>query len=96
MSIASFVIKRIDQFTSIVEVIDLTYLPNVKLFRAWDQKEFAYIQTLRFIRISSSNPAVSVISNPGQHHTLHIEDTQHLPPDQEMDVADIPKPKNDS
>ena len=78
----------------VVDVIDLTYLPNVKLFRAWDQTEFAYIQMLRFIRISSSDPTVSVISKPGRHHTLHTKDTPHLP-DKEMDIPDVPKPTND-
>lgn len=79
----------------VVEVLDLTYLPNVKLFRAWDQEEFAYIQMLRFTRISSSNPTESVISKPGQHHTLRIENTPQASLDQEMDIADVPKPTSD-
>ncbi len=33
----------------------------------WDQKESAYIQSLRFIRIFSSNPQLVVISRPGKH-----------------------------
>jgi hypothetical protein len=35
----------------LTEVIDLTHPPTVELFRKWDQKEVAYIQLLRFIRI---------------------------------------------
>ena len=40
------------------------------LFRQWDQKESAYIQQLRFIRISSDQPDVFTISRYGQHPSL--------------------------
>ena len=42
----------------------------MELFRRWDQKEFAYIQMLRFIRISNSDPTTFTVSKPGKHHTL--------------------------
>lgn len=75
--------------TSSTEVIDLTHTPTVELFRKWDQKEFAYIQMLRFIRISSSDPTIFAVSKPGKHRTLcnnvnveHSDSSQ----DQEMDI----------
>lgn len=43
---------------------------NVQLFRQWDQKEPAYIQQLRFIRISSENPERVIVSKPGKHPLL--------------------------
>lgn len=52
------------------EVLDLTHSPTVELLRNWDQKEFAYIQMLRFIRISNSEPTVFTVSKYGKHHTL--------------------------
>ena len=52
------------------EVIDLTEPANVALFRKWDQKESAYIQQLRFIRISSDHPDVFTVSRYGQHPSL--------------------------
>ncbi len=55
---------------SALEVIDLTHPPTVELFRRWDQKEVAFIQLLRFIRISSANPDSVVVSKPGKHHTI--------------------------
>lgn len=67
------------------EVIDLTHPPTVELFRRWDQKEFAYIQMLRYIRISSSEPSIFVVSKPGKHHTLGAENDDDEAP-QLMDV----------
>jgi len=51
-------------------VPDLTHEATVRLFRNWDQKEVAYIQLLRFIRISGAHPTSFIISKPGQHHSL--------------------------
>lgn len=53
-----------------VEVVDLTDAANVALFRKWDQKDSAYIQQLRFIRISSAQPDVFTVSRYGQHFSL--------------------------
>lgn len=49
------------------EIIDLTHPANVEIFRKWDQKELAYMQLLRFIRITSTKPEVAVVSKPGKH-----------------------------
>jgi translation machinery-associated protein 16 len=68
------------------EVVDLTHAPTVKLFRGWDQREFAYIQMLRFIRISSSNPLEFTVSKPGKHYSLRKDDNADLSRDQEMDT----------
>ena len=48
----------------------MTHPLNVELFRRWDQKEAPFVQQLRFIRISSSNPGVFTISKPGKHPAL--------------------------
>ena len=69
------------------EVVDLTHAPTVKLFRRWDQREFAYIQMLRFIRISSSNPTEFVVSKPGKHYSLRKDDEIESPQDQDMDIT---------
>ncbi|KAG6857443.1 hypothetical protein H0H87_003510 [Tephrocybe sp. NHM501043] len=49
---------------------DLTHPTNVEVFRRWDQKEVAYIQLLRFIRITSTDPELVVISRPGKHISI--------------------------
>jgi translation machinery-associated protein 16 len=51
-------------------VVDLTHPANVALFRRWDQAEAAYVQMLRFVRISSAHPATAVVSRVGKHVTL--------------------------
>lgn len=68
------------------EVPDLTDKPTVELFRKWDQKEVAFVQLLRFIRISSSDPAMAVVSKPGRHHSLQVDHAPLLHQDQEMSV----------
>ena len=67
------------------EVIDLTHGPTVELFRRWDQKELAFIQLLRFIRISSSEPDVVVLSKPGKHFSI-LESTATSESGDAMDV----------
>ncbi|KAG5353791.1 hypothetical protein C0989_001908 [Termitomyces sp. Mn162] len=52
------------------EVIDLTHRATVELFRRWDQKEAAYIQLLRFVRITSTDPDIVVVSRPGKHISI--------------------------
>jgi translation machinery-associated protein 16 len=42
----------------------------VEIFRRWDLKELGFIQLLRFIRISSSDPEVVVLSKPGKHFSI--------------------------
>ena len=81
---------------SLTEILDMTHQANVELFRRWDQKEAAYVQQLRFIRISSSNPETFVLSKIGKHpslvqHTLE-EHNSAEPPSQEvaMDYDEAP------
>lgn len=68
------------------EVPDLTHEPTVQLFRKWDQKEVAYVQLLRFIRISSSDPVTAVVSKPGRHHSLRVDHAQSQHQDQGMSI----------
>jgi translation machinery-associated protein 16 len=67
------------------EVPDLTHKANVDLFRKWDQKEHTYIHLLRFIRISSANPSVTVVSRPGKHTSVTAE-SNSTPQDPQMDI----------
>ncbi|PPR03211.1 hypothetical protein CVT26_008059 [Gymnopilus dilepis] len=69
-----------------MEVIDLTHPPTVELFRRWDQKEVAFVQLLRFIRINSTNPDVVVVSRPGKHASI-VESTA-TPEGEAMDVTE--------
>jgi translation machinery-associated protein 16 len=71
------------------EVPDLTHPANVELFQKWDQKELAYIDLLRFIRIFSTDPKLVVVSRPGKHLTLVARNTDP-PQGREMyvDLAD--------
>ena len=68
------------------ETIDLTHGPTVEIFRRWDQKELAFIQLLRFIRISSSEPEVAVLSKPGKHLSI-LESTTISEGSDAMDVV---------
>lgn len=52
------------------EVPDLTHPANVAVFRRWDEMEAAYIDLLRFLRISSEKPDLLVVSRPGKHASL--------------------------
>ena len=60
--------------------------PTVEIFRRWDQKELAFIQLLRFIRISSSEPNVVVLSKPGKHLSI-LESTTVTEGGDAMDVV---------
>ena len=40
----------------ILEVPDLVHEINIEMFRGWDQKEGGYLQMLRHIRISGTDP----------------------------------------
>jgi translation machinery-associated protein 16 len=80
-------LREVEEYRTGMEVIDLTHAPTVELFRKWNQKEFAYIQMLRFIRISSSDPTTSSVSKPGKHHTLCNVDHCESSGDHEMDTV---------
>jgi translation machinery-associated protein 16 len=71
-------------FFLLVEVPDLTHLENVALFRTWDQREVAFVQTLRFIRISSVKPDLASVSRPGKHPSLATQ--QDVPMDVEAET----------
>ncbi|KAI5984308.1 hypothetical protein EDD15DRAFT_2480700 [Pisolithus albus] len=58
----------------VCKVLDLTHTANVELFRKWDQTEAAYVQMLRFIRITSTDPTVALLSRPGRHPCLRQTD----------------------
>ena len=61
---------RFAKSTNQSEVPDLTHPDNVALYRTWDQREVAFLQLLRFIRISSSKPDTAIVSKPGKHPSL--------------------------
>ena len=77
----------------VADVIDLTHPTNVELFRKWDQKEAAYVQQLRFVRISSASPETVVLARPGQHPLLKEEARKEAAshnPEEAMDTDEAP------
>jgi len=70
MKLEEVKLREAETYRTGMEVIDLTHPPTVEFFRKWDQKEVAYIQLLRFIRIFSTNPNLVVISRPGKHASI--------------------------
>ena len=71
---------------ALIEVIDLTHPPTVELFRKWDQKEVAYVQLLRFIRIFSTDPNLIVVSRIGKHASIIESSKQSSRVDIPMDT----------
>ncbi|KIJ65137.1 hypothetical protein HYDPIDRAFT_111031 [Hydnomerulius pinastri MD-312] len=67
-------LREAEEYRTGMEVPDLTHAANMELFRKWDQKEVAFIQLLRFIRVSSADPTLSLVSRPGKHHSLRKSD----------------------
>jgi translation machinery-associated protein 16 len=65
------------------EVPDLTHPENVALYRTWDQREVAFVQLLRFIRISSTEPDTAIVSRPGKHPSLVTPQNNSIPMDLE-------------
>ncbi|KAG6891558.1 hypothetical protein C0992_004416 [Termitomyces sp. T32_za158] len=63
-------LREAEEYRTGMEVIDLTHPATVELFRLWDQKEAAYIQLLRFVRITSTDPDIVVVSRPGKHKSI--------------------------
>ncbi|KAG2743223.1 hypothetical protein P692DRAFT_20747132 [Suillus brevipes Sb2] len=63
-------LRESEQYRTGMDVPDLTHEATVELFRKWDQTEVAYIQLLRFIRISSVDSTSAVVSKQGEHHSL--------------------------
>ncbi|KAH9852187.1 hypothetical protein C2E23DRAFT_827847 [Lenzites betulinus] len=70
-----------------MEVVDLTHPLTVELFRKWDQIEAAYIQQLRFIRISSATPDTVIVSRTGQHALLQREEERRKEAEAEDEAA---------
>lgn len=65
----------------------------MELFRKWDQKEAAYVQQLRFVRISSASPETVVLARPGQHPLLKEEAKRQITsqtPEEAMDTDEAP------
>ncbi|KAF9453537.1 hypothetical protein P691DRAFT_814485 [Macrolepiota fuliginosa MF-IS2] len=56
-----------EEYRTGMEVLDLTHPVNLQLFRQWDQKELAYVQQLRHIRIFSQQREDMIVSQPGKH-----------------------------
>ncbi|KAF9649043.1 hypothetical protein BDM02DRAFT_3114337 [Thelephora ganbajun] len=70
MQIEELKIREAEEYRTGFELPDLTHETNVELFRGWDQKEAGYLQILRYIMISSTDPEKVVVSRPGQHPRL--------------------------
>jgi translation machinery-associated protein 16 len=64
-------------------VPDLTHPENIALYRTWDQREVAFLQLLRFIRISSTKLDMAMVSKPGKHPSLVTEQNKSIPMDVE-------------
>ncbi|KAH9962639.1 hypothetical protein BC827DRAFT_1285547 [Russula dissimulans] len=63
-------LREAEEYRTGMEVPDLTHPENVALYRTWDQREVAFVQLLRFIRISSAKPDTATVSKPGRHPNL--------------------------
>jgi len=72
-------LREAELYRTGMEVPDLTHPPTVTLFRRWDQKEIAFMQLLRFVRISSAQPDVVVLSRPGKHFSV-LDDPESSSP----------------
>jgi translation machinery-associated protein 16 len=68
------------------EIPDLTHPENVALYRTWDQREVAFVQLLRFIRISNTNPDTAIVSKPGKHPSLATQQDITSPMDIETEA----------
>ncbi|KAH9039305.1 hypothetical protein EDB85DRAFT_2072501 [Lactarius pseudohatsudake] len=63
-------LREVEEYRTGLEVPDLTHRENVALYRTWDQREVAFVQMLRFIRISSTKPELAIVSKQGKHSSL--------------------------
>jgi len=59
-----------EEYRTGLEVLDLTDAANVTLIRRWKQDDRAYLDILRYVRISSQDPLRLVVSRPGKHQNL--------------------------
>ncbi|KAI0272771.1 hypothetical protein BC834DRAFT_949284 [Gloeopeniophorella convolvens] len=63
-------LREAEEYRTGMEVPDLTHPENVALYRKWDQKEVAFVQMLRCVRISSEKPDLVIVSKPGKYPSL--------------------------
>ncbi|KJA23524.1 hypothetical protein HYPSUDRAFT_137688 [Hypholoma sublateritium FD-334 SS-4] len=63
-------LREAEVYRTGMEIIDLTHPATVALFRTWDTKEVAFVHLLRFIRVSSADPALAIVSRPGKHFSI--------------------------
>jgi len=59
-----------EEYRTGLEVLDLTDPANVALIRRWKQDDRAYLDILRYVRVSSQDPLRLVVSRPGKHQNL--------------------------
>ncbi|KAF9266859.1 hypothetical protein L218DRAFT_955965 [Marasmius fiardii PR-910] len=90
MKLEEMQLREAEEYRTGFEVIDLTHPPTVEVFRRWNQKEVAYIDLLRFIRISSSNPTSIVVSRPGKH--VSVTGNGKVAEDKEVDQSSVNTP----
>jgi len=76
-------LREAEEYRTGIEVPDLTHPENVALYRTWDQREVAFVQLLRFIRISSAKPDTTILSKPGNHPSLATQQITSIPMDVE-------------
>ncbi|KAF7308610.1 hypothetical protein HMN09_00710300 [Mycena chlorophos] len=57
-------LREQENYKSGIEIPDLTDTETVAKFRQWDLKSLGYAHLLRFVRISTSNRDVAVLSRP--------------------------------
>ncbi|KIY66445.1 hypothetical protein CYLTODRAFT_377721 [Cylindrobasidium torrendii FP15055 ss-10] len=79
-------LRESEEYRTGIDVIDLTHPANVRLFRQWDQKEVAFIDLLRFLRISSTDTERATVSRPGKHFTLVPDSENEVAADSVMQV----------
>ncbi|KAE9391344.1 hypothetical protein BT96DRAFT_888745 [Gymnopus androsaceus JB14] len=79
-------LRESEEYRTGFEVIDLTHPQNVALFRTWEQKEVAFIDLLRFIRISSANPTSVIVSRPGKHVSITGHPSMALEDNADMEL----------
>lgn len=48
----------------------MTNETNVELLRRWKQDDAAYLDILRYVRVSSEDPNIILVSRPGKHQNL--------------------------
>ncbi|KZT43117.1 hypothetical protein SISSUDRAFT_1057887 [Sistotremastrum suecicum HHB10207 ss-3] len=73
--------QEAEEYRTGMEVIDLTHPANVTLLRRWNQDERAFLDLLRYIRISSTTPEVAPVTRPGRHGTLSGNTIDEVSPD---------------